>query len=442
MRKVEVKKQLDEFLRRGRDLSALTIRTLPTYEAETDRRQRITRLLLPNNYGAFWNYYFGSEAGAYLGDANCASFHVQAYSQLYKAPYINQFRMWFRGSGKSLQSNVGNALALKQTKKMKFMLLIGATENHAKRLLSDIQVQLAYNERLIRDFGKQEVYGNWTDGAFETKDGCYFMALGINQPFRGLRSNRHRIEYAVLDDIEDRKVALNPKIVQERVEKVSRDLLPAFGKGTQRLVVANNRFVKNGVLDGLITALKLSKYTQIQRVNIVDSKGQPTWKQRWSLTEVNQLKKEQGLFVWQSEYMNSPVERGKTFPKEWIRYVKVARKQASSAIVFWDLSYTTDGDYKACALVAAHKNRMVVMDVFCRKCAVAEAMHAHYDKVRRWTNQGWGMVCYYDATAAQRPVFEPIWMEVMQKEKQTSLPIADHSSNVDKALRIQTTLTK
>jgi len=42
------------------------------------------------------------------------------------------------------------------------------------------------------------------------------MALGIEQPFRGLRHYATALKLVSVDDVEDRKVALNKLIVQER----------------------------------------------------------------------------------------------------------------------------------------------------------------------------------------------------------------------------------
>ena len=103
---------------------------------------------------------------------------------------------------------------------MRFMLLVGSSAWRAKLLLADLQAQLSANERILRDFGPQIQYGHWRDGMFETQDGCYFMALGLNQPFRGLRRYANRIDFAVVDDIEDRKRVVNQSLIAARVDKI------------------------------------------------------------------------------------------------------------------------------------------------------------------------------------------------------------------------------
>ncbi len=221
-------------------------------ESDEMKKIRIDYLLQPNNYGLFFNHYLGKDTPVPMADSDCAWYHLKSYEELYRKPFITQFRIIFRSGAKSVHSNVGNVLALKQAGKLKFFLIVGINELRAKLLLADLQVQFESNQRLIKDFGPQISYGNWADGMFETTDHCYFMALGIDQPFRGLRHYANRIDMASVDDVEDRKVAMNPRIVQERGEKILGDLVPAFGKNSQRMVISNNYITRTGIINYLL----------------------------------------------------------------------------------------------------------------------------------------------------------------------------------------------
>ena len=65
----------------------------------------------------------------------------------------------------------------------------------------------------------------------------------------------------------------------------------------------------------------------------------------------------------------------------------------------------------------------------------------HYERVKKWREAGWPVLCYYDATAAQEAVFSPIWRDAMARHGSAELPQPDHSAATDKHLRIQATLT-
>ena len=442
MRSSELKTAEQWYGEQLRKIRHQTAASLSAPETEAEQQRRIDFLLRPVHYDTFWNYYLGASAGGNLGEKACAGFHTAAYRQLQSKPIITQFRIWFRGSGKSLQTNVGNALALKQRGELRFMLLVGINELRARLLLADLQAQLEANERLLRDFGKQVAYGHWKDGAFETTDGCYFMALGIDQPFRGLRRYANRIDLAVVDDCEDRKTALNPRLVEERCDKVTRDLIGAFSKERQRLVICNNFIVRHGLVEILQERLKNASTTHISKQNIATPSGKPTWSEAWSHKDIKELQARTDPFTWASEYMNQPIERGKVFKPEWIRWAPFSgTAKPSGAVIFWDLSYKAAGDYKACAVVGSHDGCLLLLEVFCRRCELAEAMDWHYERITQWRAAGWPLLAYYDATAAQEVVFSPIWQEAMQRNEAAELPQADHSAQTDKHLRIQATLT-
>ena len=234
-------------------------------ESPEMQQKRIERLLMPGRYGQFFDYYFGLRANAPLSDAASADFHIAAYKELLRRSNIVQFRLWFRGAAKSMQTNVGNAFALKCRKETRFMLLVGSSLWRAKLLLADLQAQLSANERILQDFGPQIQYGHWREGMFETRDGCYFMALGINQPFRGLRRYANRIDFAVVDDVEDRKRVANRSLIAARVDKIVGELGAAFHKTRQRLVIANNYITQDGIVAGLLQRLQGKSHVRLSK---------------------------------------------------------------------------------------------------------------------------------------------------------------------------------
>ena len=254
-----------------------TAASLSAPETEAEQQERIIFLLRPENYAIFGTTIWVPLRMAILGRRPALPFMQRPIGRCKASLSLRSFASGSEARGKSLQTNVGNALALKQRGDLRFMLLVGINELRARLLLADLQAQLEANERLLRDFGQQVAYGHWKDGAFETTDGCYFMALGIDQPFRGLRRYANRIDFAVVDDCEDRKTALNPRLVEKRCDKISRDLVGAFLKEGQRLVICNNFIVRHGIVETLQERLKSTSSTHISKQNIVTAKGYPTW---------------------------------------------------------------------------------------------------------------------------------------------------------------------
>lgn len=443
MTKTELKIAHENFAARSKEIQEATYASL-TLKKETSAEQeaRIKRLLKPQNYNAFFDYYFGVHTGSPLADAPCADFHQSSYIKVFNDPFIVQFREWFRGAAKSIHTNVGNMMHLKQNNLLNFALLIGRNQDASNLLLGDIQMHLESNERIIKDFGLQMSYGKWTDGEFETNDNKYFKALGLNQPFRGLRRGEFRPDFASVDDCEDRKEAKNKILIAEKGEKITGDLVKAFHLHRGRLVIPNNYIVKDGLLDFLKDKFKDSKHYHLSRVNLRDKNGKPSWHQRYTPEMVDAIDKKTDYYTSQREDYNNPIEEGKRFKKEWIRYVKVPKNQTWNALIlYWDLSYKAAGDFKACWLLGVENQRIVALDVFCRRCELTEAVNWHYDKAQARAKLGLSALEYYDATAAQQHVYAPIFQEEAQRRGFFQMPMPDLDQHVDKHLRIDATLT-
>ena len=443
MTKTELKTAHENFAARSKFIKDSTLNSL-TLAKETGAEQeaRIKFLLKPQNYNAFFDYYFGVHTANPLADAPCADFHQSSYIKVFNDPFIVQFRQWFRGAAKSIHTNVGNALHLKENGLLNFALLIGRNQDAAKLLLGDLQMHLESNERIIKDFGLQMSYGNWADGEFETNDGKYFKGLGLNQPFRGLRRGEFRPDFASLDDCEDRKEAKNKILIAEKGEKITGDLVKAFHLHRGRLIIPNNYIVRDGLIDFIHDKFKDSKHFDMSRVNLRDKKGNPTWHQRYTPDMVDAIDKKTDYFTSQREDYNNPIEEGKRFKKEGMRYVKVDKNTRWNALImYWDLSYTATGDYKAGWLLGVDKQRIVALDVFCRRCELTEAVNWHYDKAQARSKEGFSALEYYDATAAQQSVYSPIFQAEAQKRGFFQMPMPDLEQNVDKHLRIDATLT-
>lgn len=442
MNKTELKRARERFREQSKAIREATAKSL-VREAPVDQEERIKHLLRPENYNAFFNYYFGIHSDIPLADAPCASFHQSSYEKVFADPFIRQFRRWFRGAAKSIHTNVGNILHLKENQKIFFAILIGRNGDAAKLLLGDLQTHLESNERIIKDFGKQVSYGDWADGEFQTTDGKFFKALGLNQPFRGLRYGQYRPDFASVDDCESRQDALNPKLIRKYGEKITGDLAKAFHLHRGRLIVPNNYIVRDGLNDFLVDKFKDSPHFDMSTVNLRTDKGLPSWPERYTPEMVNKIDQDTDYFTSQREDYNNPIEEGKLFKKEWIRYKKLPRnlKDLVTLVGFWDLSYKAEGDYKAFVEIGVIGEQLWVMDVFCRKCEITEAISWHFIRAKKRAKQGLSALEYYDATAAQQAVFEPILVKAATEHKFFSFPMADHAPGIDKHLRIEATLT-
>jgi len=464
------KSSIKELNERFRERSAFIARaTIDTIQRETsqEKEKRIARLLDPANYNQLFNYYFGKDTPIPMADCDCAWYHTAIYNDLYSNSYITLFNLIFRGGAKSTHANLGYVFGLKQTGKARFFLVVGANELRAIMLLQDLQLQLEYNARITDDFGPQKLYGSWADGIFETTDRCTFMALGIDQPFRGLRANGNRLEYVSIDDVEDKKRAQNTRLTRELIEKVTGDIQGAFSTRSERTIINNNYFVKNGLIEGLLdkygfnirsidtrrNQVVAQKHARLYLVNLTTlyyqeitanpkAKWEPSWPERFSkeycLRKINQFAHNKE--VLSGEFYNTPINAGKKIREEMIRMVTPLPLSDYDLIVEnWDLSYSDAACYKAKATIAIKNGTITVIDVFCRQTDIQTAMAYHFQKAREVLLQNSALISYYDASVAQEAIYESQWHMAARQHNIFHIPLPQKST-VDKYIKIDTTL--
>jgi hypothetical protein len=451
MTKTELKEAKERYFMLSKMIKETTYKSL-VKESVDEQQERIKRLLKPENYVEFFDYYFGVNSGMPLADAPSSKFHQSSYEKVFNDRKIRQFRMWFRGAAKSLHTNVGNILHLKENQELFFAVLIGANEGLAKILLSDLQMHFESNERIIKDFGNQISYGNWADGEFQSRDGKFFKALGLNQPFRGLRFGQYRPDFASVDDCEDRERAKNPIMVRKYGEKITGDLKKAFHKQRGRLIVPNNYIVKDGLIDFLTNSFKDSDHLDISKVDLatknitrencrVVKNWKPSWDERYSREDVISIVEDDDYYTSQREDFNNPIEEGKLFKAESILQTKIAEHETFDGLLdHWDLSYTSTGDYKAGVLLGIKGMKLFVLEVFCQRCEINSAMEIRANWFKKYLNKGFVMMGFYDATAAQQSVYTPIILQSADDNNCPNLPMPMHQDG-DKHNRIATGLT-
>lgn len=467
MTKSEAKELLERFRQRTAYINKSTIDSI-IEETPEDQEARIKMLLLPENYGLFFNYYFGKDTPIPMADSDCAWYHNAIHRDLYNESFITLFNLIFRGGAKSTHANMGYPFALKQSGIAKFFLTVGANEIRAAMLLQDLQVQFEANNRIIKDFGMQKSYGGWKEGQFETTDRCTFMALGLDQPFRGLRQNGVRLEYVSIDDCEDKKKAMNKRLVEEYAGKITGDIQGAFSINSERTIINNNYFVEKGLIHTLLekkgidirkidtkrNQIRKEKYTTLYLINLTDKymdeinadntdSWKPSWNERYSHSDCLR-KKEQYKHdkeTLSGEYYNTPINVGKRIKKSMIRMVKPKSFDQYVVIVGnWDFAYSDAACYKAMAVLGVNGIHMTCLDVFCRQTAdIDTALEYHYTHAKEIVKLNGSTLFYYDGSVAQEAIYTPVLLRAAIKHKSWVIPIAQKST-VDKYIKIDTTL--
>lgn len=466
MNKNDLRTLYERFQKRSQLIATATPSTLAP-ETDDQRLQRIQKLLKPQNYAALFDYYFGINNAIPIADSPSADFHTKIYQDLYHHPVITIFNMVFRGGAKSTHANLGYIFALKQTGKARFFLVVGANELRATMLLQELQIHLQYNHKIIDDFGQQYIYGSWSDGIFETADRCTFMALGIDQPFRGLKNNGTRLEYVSIDDVEDKKRTKNQSLVKEYVDKITADIQGAFSKNSERTIINNNYFVQKGIVEHLAEKKGFSlptidtrsnkvlrnDFAAIYIVNLTDRyfdeitpdnthTWKPSWPQRFThhdcLRKIQQLKNNRETLS--GEYYNTPINSGTRIKDSMIVLVTpMPIDQYELILRTWDLAYSDSYCYKASATIGIYQGHITVLDLYCKQSDIQSAFHYHFTSSARILRSNPAYISYYDASVAQQAIYEQQWLQAAAIYRSSALPLP-HKSTIDKYIKIETTL--
>lgn len=441
MTQSERKQALEQWKEHCKRVQSITDTTLLAVETPAMRDKRIARLR--TNYAAFCEYYFphfltlrDKSTGQVIRTIHNAPFHNSAALKVKSTPDLKAVFMWPRGHAKSTHFNIFIPLWLMFQKRrlINFMVVVGKSEESATRLLGDIQAELEYNQRIIRDFGSQRGSSSWQEGEFKTTSGVKFLAVGRGQSPRGLRERESRPDYISIDDLDDDELCRNDKRVHDLTDWVKEALFGALDVGRGRFIMVGNLISKNSVLHHIsrIPGVHLS------RIQAVDKNGEPVWREKWTRHEAEAYRNFVGYRALEKEMMHNPIIDGTIFRHEWIRFKRLPRLDKYDALVcYTDPSFksTTANDYKACRFWGKTGTELHLIDCFVRQATVSEMVRWLYDLYER-TGQSAAVRFYMEAGFMQDIILDEFATEGNIRGYQ--LPIQpDRRKKPDKVQRIE-----
>lgn len=373
----EIKQRYAEWQEHCKRVQSLTDLSALVNESPTQKDKRIKRL--QKDYAAFCEYYFphfltlrDKTTGEVIRTVHNAPFHNSAALKVKNTPNLKAVFKWPRGHAKSTHFDIFLPLWLMfQPKRLiNVMVVVGKSEESAIGLLSDIQAELEFNQRIVADFGEQKAVGNWQEGQFVTQSDVAFFARGRGQSPRGLRYKEARPDYIVIDDLDDDELCRNEKRVKDLTDWVKEALFGALDVGRGRFIMVGNLISKNSVLANIAA----TKGVYVSEIKAVDKDGEPVWKEKWTKQEAEEAAAFMGYRSWQKEMMHNPIKDGTIFRHDWIRYKKVLPLHKYEMLVcYTDPSFksTTANDYKASRLWGKIGNELHLIDCYVRQDTVS-----------------------------------------------------------------------
>lgn len=373
----EIKQRYAEWQEHCKRVQSLTDLSALVNESPTQKDKRIKRL--QKDYAAFCEYYFphfltlrDKTTGEVIRTVHNAPFHNSAALKVKNTPNLKAVFKWPRGHAKSTHFDIFLPLWLMfQPKRLiNVMVVVGKSEESAIGLLSDIQAELEFNQRIVADFGEQKAVGNWQEGQFVTQSDVAFFARGRGQSPRGLRYKEARPDYIVIDDLDDDELCRNEKRVKDLTDWVKEALFGALDVGRGRFIMVGNLISKNSVLANIAA----TNGVYVSEIKAVDKDGEPVWKEKWTKQEAEEAAAFMGYRSWQKEMMHNPIKDGTIFRHDWIRYKKVLPLHKYEMLVcYTDPSFksTTANDYKASRLWGKIGNELHLIDCYVRQDTVS-----------------------------------------------------------------------
>jgi len=315
--------------------------------------------------------------------AACAKFQIDFANKVKREKTIKAFAQWGRGLAKSVWCDVIIPFWLWMNDEAHYLVLVGQNYDKAKQLLGDLQAEFEVNPQIIKDFGEQKLEGSWEDGNFKTRGckeqglkGFIARAAGIGQSVRGFRIGAQRPDLCVVDDIETRETARNPKRQDEYVKWVKEDLVPTMDGPIRRLLYANNRFAPRMIQTELQDLQPDWHVSHVPAYN--KATYEPAWKEKYPADYYRNIEKEIGRLSALAEYVQEPHIEGKIFTQEQINWDKLPRLDHLKIIVgHWDIAYAgnKNSDYNAVRIWGICKNNLFwYVQGFVKQTKMADAV--------------------------------------------------------------------
>ncbi len=345
--------------------------------SETIAEQEARKRKGLKDYNFFCRSYF-----PHLAFTDCADFQIDAAKYISEESRARALFEWARGHAKSTHISclIPLWLLARGQRDFNFLVLVSKSFDAAVGLLGDLQAELANNELYKRDFGISTEEGSeWTAGKFSLSNGTSFVALGRGQSPRGLKKRGRRPDYIIVDDIDDDELVQNESRVRKAHKWLMTALYGTMAVGRGRFILVGNRIGKTSILS------EVAKMENIYHtiVNILNKKGEVSWKENYTMEEVLAIRKDMGEINFYREYMNTPITEGAVFKNEYFRYARMLPlKEYRRIVAYTDPSWKSSkqNDYKATILVGKTKdNKYHVLKAYAEQTSVKRMVAWHYE---------------------------------------------------------------
>lgn len=272
-------------------------------ETEKEKRDRIQRLEVDRF--EWFRYYFPNYCSHPF-----ARFQKKSVNRVIDSANIYEVRAWAREHGKTAISMMEKAYCM-LTGRIFNVLFISWSFDNAVDLLTPLLINFESNERLINDYGLLKGYGTWdySAGKWVLTNKTSIRAIGAGQSPRGTRNEEKRPDWEEFDDVDTEEVCRNVQRLDKLWSWVERAAIPAMSIDHPKKILFRGNIIAK---DSIITRA-IEKADHHQVINILDKNGEITWKERFTMADINWILSKVSYVAGQSEYFNNPITEGTVF---------------------------------------------------------------------------------------------------------------------------------
>lgn len=292
-------------------------------ETEAQRNARMARL--EANPEEWKRYYFPKYCYA-----PAAPFHKRATKRELENPEWIEVRNWSRELAKDVVEMM-NTLYQTLTGLKKNVLFISNSKDKADELLEPFRINLEKNERIISDYGVQQMPGSWAYGDFTTTQGVSFLGVGAGQSPRGSRQEEVRPDKIIISDIDTDEDVLNEEIIKKRFKWYEKAVYPTRSVSKPFQII----WLGNIIAKDCCVVRAGKRADHVDTVNLEDKNGNSTWPEKNLPEHIARIKSNISTSAYQGEYMNNPISEGSTFKEMvWGRVPRIT--QFNKLVVYGD----------------------------------------------------------------------------------------------------------
>lgn len=377
-----------------------------------------------------------------------------------------------RNHGKSTIISFLSPLHLILYKRIRFLLILSASDDLAVALMNDIKAEITNNEAIIEDFGELKSSEKWSAQEIWLKNDSCIMARGLLGTLRGIKWKGLRPQLILCDDLlTDSMVESESK--NEKVKNLFKESVLNLGDSYSNYLVVGTTLSENDLISELLDESttgwkKIRKQAVIKFSDAIDLwseweslytnredpdrentalsffnahkeemlKGtEVLWNERWTYYDLMKKKIDDGEISFWKELMNEPKSAGEYIFQKMQYWKTLPDFNEMDIVMYIDPAIKSGkrNDFSAITILGQHKktNQKYVIDGSMHKVLPDELFKIAADKLKSIPVDRIGFESIQAQSYMKQKFEEALWKEKIY------LPIIGVNSKGNKHTRIE-----